>query len=819
MSLASLPFPSLNNVGKPQSVDSMIADLVKMTPEQRQQFAQQHMSDPISLSAAKYVDNQIKDQAQKMMQPQGPMPPVNQTTAQSIGQPTPPSQPMMSNAPQPAPVNQMQNQMQSQAQQPAAMVQQSATPPMMAANGGAMYSLPENSGIANLPTRMNFAEGGIVGYDKGGTIQYAGSDPFGAAIAAEGINDPTQLAFLKSIYGQESGGGANTTTSNRGAVGGMQIVPSTFNSVADPSMDINNPVDNARAGIRYALQGYNAAGGDPVLAGAYYYGGPSGMNKAKQGVAVSDSKNPQSPNTLQYGQSIAARMANLLPIGSAQAETLPEQKRKMPSNAATPNSAYDEDASQSDPMNFYVPQQGGQAVAPIYTASSAATPTGPQKPWYDRAREALTTGEGQRQMLLGLGDIPYDIAGAPADIGSTIGKALGYQSGESSLGSENLKRLGTKYLGREADAPDTVLQGLRTTGGVAGLMFNPTGAISKLGNARNLRLAENAIQAQKEAEAAQTGVSLPRLENPAGNQAMVANSAGDISTAGRVSSVDAALSDQLRARNLADIARTNSAAAQGTLTPAQYAALNARAARSGDVMRGTAAAGQIPQAAQGVSDAMNNLNSPSASGAYIPGSNMLPDPAQQRGQGRMPDTTPAEITAPSAVAAASAQEKAKADPSALSSDDWLALAAGLLSNKSQYASEALGSGLGSLVAGRAARGKMAMEQQKMAAEAEELAQRGRYYGAQADIQPQKAQMWSDKAASMAQGITDKLTLGKMSNLIAEGKQLHSAIPGTPEGIAAQARLSQISNELASLRGSAPVAQNTPMTGFTVTPRG
>jgi hypothetical protein len=176
---------------------------------------------------------------------------------------------------------------------------------------------------------------------------------------------------------------------------------------------------------------------------------------------------------------------------------------------------------------------------------------------------------------------------------------------------------------------------------------------------------------------------------------------------------------------------------------------------------------------------------------------------------------------PANVSPAGAMDKiqAKADPSALSSDDWLALAAGLLSNKSQYASEALGSGLGSLVAGRAARGKMAMEQQKMAAEAEELAQRGRYYGAQADIQPQKAQMWSDKAASMAQGITDKLTLGKMSNLIAEGKQLHNAIPGTPEGIAAQARLSQISNELASLRGSAPVAQNTPMTGFTVTPRG
>ena len=147
----------------------------------------------------------------------------------------------------------------------------------------------------------------------------AGSDPFAAALVLEGITDPRQIAYLRSIHGQESGGGKNTKTSNRGAVGGMQILPDTFKSVADAGMDIKDPVDNARAGIRYAMQGYKAAQGNPALAATYYYGGPAGLEKAKQGVAVSDPKNPNNPNTLEYGKSVAKRMTDLLPISSAQA--------------------------------------------------------------------------------------------------------------------------------------------------------------------------------------------------------------------------------------------------------------------------------------------------------------------------------------------------------------------------------------------------------------------------------------------------------------------------------------------------------------------
>lgn len=135
----------------------------------------------------------------------------------------------------------------------------------------------------------------------------ARGDPFEAALKAEGA-DPKIADIARSIYQQESGAGKNTKTSNAGAVGGMQIIPATFSSVADKDWSINDPTQNARAGIRYIKQLYDQAGGDPALTAAGYYGGPGGLEKARRGVAVSDPRNPNAPTTLQYGQQVAARL-------------------------------------------------------------------------------------------------------------------------------------------------------------------------------------------------------------------------------------------------------------------------------------------------------------------------------------------------------------------------------------------------------------------------------------------------------------------------------------------------------------------------------
>lgn len=146
---------------------------------------------------------------------------------------------------------------------------------------------------------------------------------FDQALAAEGVSG--KLADVaRSIYHQESTSGQNAKTSNAGAVGGMQILPTTFASVADKGWNIDDPLLNARAGIRYLGQMFQAAGGDPALAAAGYYGGKGGLEKARKGIAVSDPRNPNAPNTLQYGQQVAGR------LGSGTQESAPAVLAQAP---------------------------------------------------------------------------------------------------------------------------------------------------------------------------------------------------------------------------------------------------------------------------------------------------------------------------------------------------------------------------------------------------------------------------------------------------------------------------------------------------------
>lgn len=143
------------------------------------------------------------------------------------------------------------------------------------------------------------------------------------ALIDEGVKGTVLEQIARKTKGFESGGNPNAV-SNRGATGWMQVMPATFGDVADQGWDINNPYHNARAGIRYLKKGWEASGGDPALTGAYYYGGPGGMEKARQGVAVSDPKNPNYPNTIQYGSRLAKAIEGLFP--AAHAGELPKDK-------------------------------------------------------------------------------------------------------------------------------------------------------------------------------------------------------------------------------------------------------------------------------------------------------------------------------------------------------------------------------------------------------------------------------------------------------------------------------------------------------------
>lgn len=297
-------------------IDSLTAVLAGMDARQRQDYAAQHKNDPAVISVALNVSNILSaaERSKAMQAGMGAKPTVVDQRIASMAPPAP-----MTGLPED----------QGIAQLPTPNIKH------MADGGIAGFDESSNAPITtqrldkmgNTDGMFNYAQdgGGVMRMAEGGMKKMSGSDLFETALELEGITDPAQIAFLKSIHGQESGGKASSKDSNRGAKGPMQVMPDTFKSVADPDMDITKPLDNMRAGIRYGLQGFNAAKGDPVLAGAFYYGGPGGMRKAAQGVALSDPKNPNAPTTIGYGQSIAQRMASLLPIGTAQAgEKVPQ---------------------------------------------------------------------------------------------------------------------------------------------------------------------------------------------------------------------------------------------------------------------------------------------------------------------------------------------------------------------------------------------------------------------------------------------------------------------------------------------------------------
>jgi hypothetical protein len=354
---------------------SNISDNLAMMPDPAlQKFAQLHRQDPYMVSLALSESNRRKKMRMAAQGQAGAMPQPKVADAAIAGM--------------------------AQTRLPEDQgIAQIPTPNMQAmADGGIAGYEDDEEGMATggLGGMFNFAqqsepvvrmaEGGILNFSSGGTKKLSGSELFDRALDMEGITNPRERAFLKALHAQESSGKATEKTSNRDAHGAMQILPATFKSVADAGMDINKPLDNMRAGIRYGMQGFSAAKGDPVLAGAYYYGGPGGMQKAAKGQAVSDPKNPKAPNTLDYGNSIAKRMTAMLPIGSAVAGEVPGAK-KAPVDTSTaaqiPGQSVQAPASNYDQTNSFFGRMADKLGIPleaqrqIGTTLNAPTPLAP----------------------------------------------------------------------------------------------------------------------------------------------------------------------------------------------------------------------------------------------------------------------------------------------------------------------------------------------------------------------------------------------------------------------------------------------------------
>ena len=124
------------SLAQSMNLDSVMAHLSRMSPQQLQQFAAMHKEDPIMLAAASSIKNRMDKMQQSGQGAQGPQPPVNEQVVQSMNpQGMPPQGP----------------------QGPQGMPQ-------------ASQQLPEQQGIGALPApnMQSMAGGGIVAFADGG---------------------------------------------------------------------------------------------------------------------------------------------------------------------------------------------------------------------------------------------------------------------------------------------------------------------------------------------------------------------------------------------------------------------------------------------------------------------------------------------------------------------------------------------------------------------------------------------------------------------------------------------------------------------------
>jgi len=684
---------------------SNISDNLAMMPDPAlQQFAQMHKQDPYMVSLALSESNRRKKIRTAAQGQAGSVPQPKVVDAAIQG---------MTPAPAPAPMVAQTRLPENQG------IAQIPTPNMQGlADGGIAGYEDDEEGMATggMGGMFNFAqqsepvvrmaEGGMLNFSNGGTKKLSGAELFERALDMEGIKNPRERAFLKALHAQESSGKATEKTSNRDAHGAMQILPATFKSVADPSMDINKPLDNMRAGIRYGMQGFTAAKGDPVLAGAYYYGGPGGMQKAAKGQAVSDPKNPNAPTTIDYGNSIAKRMTAMLPIGSAVAETVPIAAKPAP--AAAPKA---------------------QAAAP------AGTDLASQIPGYSPST-SLAPGE------------KYNV---PASNYDQTNSFFGRMADKMGIPLEAQRQIGTTL-----NAPTPLAPVVRTvksgTSGIAalgekvadklGLLKGPPGSMSKaeIAAMRNeqagLRALDNSQLAMKEAQSAgatldeqeylRKMIETRRAAEAPSKALQIAEAsqlreAGDVATAQRLARTG---------ENVQAAGRTESIA--NTVLPLDSAAPAANTA-----------AGKIPF--KGIDDAELQ---------------------------RMQEANQAPMTRDDIVKAAEEATPAK-ERKGFSNDDLLTLGLNLLASKSPNFMTALGEAGLATVAGKKEREKMEREESKSKGAEELQRAQAKYYGSYADAIERGAKEKNTEleAEKMIRNhMTDwaKSMEGKMSALGAEG---------------------------------------------------
>ena len=542
---------------------SNISDNLAMMPDPAlQQFAQMHKTDPYMVSLALSESNRRKKIRTAAQGQAGSVPQPKVVDAAIQG---------MTPAPAPAPMR-----AQTQLPENQGIAQIPAPNIRTLADGGIAGYEDDEEGMATggMGGMFNFAQqsepvvrmsgGGMAPYipgykDTGKVVDYR------QAIIDEAQMQGVPAAVALQISGVESNFDPNakpidpkTGKPRSSATSFFQVIDETFKGLGGDPKKRNDPMENIRVGVKYLAQNQAAltktlgrAPKPQELYATHFLGTDTGSKllTADPNTPVgafldkADPKNKDkiltaNPEVLGGKKTVgdvlawaqkkmAPILTSAIPIGSAQAEQVPQAK---PAAAAPtlPEALTDKERAALEQPAFVTPSSGKSRKE-------------------GKISEAIKSGEAPRQMMLAAGDLPYNIVGGVADISHDISKVFGNKSAPPSLGSRSMKDFATKYLGREPDPTDPTLKGFRTAGELGSMMVDPFSTTRKV--AQTAEGLEALAQAQRakanlaaEKTATPVGMRLepPRTEPPV----MVADSQGRVMPADTRARVEQAFADE-----------------------------------------------------------------------------------------------------------------------------------------------------------------------------------------------------------------------------------------------------------------------------------
>jgi len=347
---------------------------------------------------------------------------------------------------------------------------------------GGMYDFAQRSEPV-----LRMAGGGVPGYKNGKDIKIY-EDRIRAEAARQGV-DP-DLAVRMFIA---ESGGKKDAVSPKGAAGlGQLMIPAAKEMGLTPAERFD-PEKNIPASVGYLKKQLVKYNGDPEKALAAYNWGGGNVDKHL-------AKNEGRLNKVGLPKETADYLTKILPMGSARAEDVPQTGKPAPVQAkaapAQPESLTEKEVEALSKPAFLTPSSGkGRKEG--------------------KMSEAIKSGEAPRQMMLGAGDLPYNLAGGLFDISHDISKVFGNKSAPPALGSRGMKDFATKYLGREPDPTDPTLKGFRTAGELGSMVVDPMSTTRKVAQtAEGLEALAMAQRAKANAAEAVTAQPVQRRIEP-----------------------------------------------------------------------------------------------------------------------------------------------------------------------------------------------------------------------------------------------------------------------------------------------------------------